>query len=105
MSEIRWTEDRVPMQVGARHPSGSVPRDIHLRAYEVYAHTWGEQKVLTEGWCRGGFGVSEIIVYLYAATFPRADWHRIVDEAFASMPWPAPRFKPVSPSTGAQSDE
>lgn len=58
---------------------------VTLRAYEVYKAVHGEQKALIEGECRGGFGVGEIIAFLYAHTFPQAEWAKRCDEAFKGM--------------------
>jgi hypothetical protein len=37
-----------------------IPWEMHLRAYDVYRKEYGEQKALIEGWCRGGFGCTEL---------------------------------------------
>ena len=74
-----------PVQ-SARHPRDPnfiayLPAVVTLKAYEVYRAIYGEQRALIEGECRGGFGVGEVIAFLYAATFPRHEWARRVDEA------------------------
>jgi hypothetical protein len=35
--------------------------------------------------CRGGFGVGELIAFLYAHSFPKTEWRQRVDEAFKGM--------------------
>lgn len=37
------------------------------------------------GWCRGGFGISELVAFLYARSFPKEEWHKRVQEAFTGM--------------------
>jgi hypothetical protein len=61
------------------------PKVVTMRAYEVYRHLYGEQQALVEGSCRGGFGANELIAFLYAATFPKAEWRQRVDEALTGM--------------------
>lgn len=58
---------------------------ISLRAYEVYSHVYGGQEALITGSCRGGFGVGELIAFLYAHSFPKAEWSMRVDEALRGM--------------------
>jgi hypothetical protein len=52
-----------------------------MAAYEVYSQIHGEQKALVEGDCRGGFGLLEIIGYLYARSFPQVEWRKRFEEA------------------------
>ena len=59
--------------------------EVTLRAYEVYKHIYGEQKALIEDDCRGGFGVGELIAFLYARSFPKNEWRARVDEVFEGM--------------------
>lgn len=68
--------DRMPSQI---------PWDMHLRAYEVYCHFYSEQPALIEDWCRGGFGMEELIAFLYARSFPREEWKDRVREAWQVM--------------------
>lgn len=59
-----------------------------MRAYMVYSAVYGPQDAMVdlEGRnCRGGFGCNELVAFLYAATFPRAEWHLRVAEAFKGM--------------------
>ena len=83
------SESRVfPIQARARsHPSkrASVPGPVYLAGYEVYCHLWGEQKALIEGDCRGGFGVGELMGFLYAKGFPREEWRKRFDEAITGL--------------------
>lgn len=62
-----------------------VPKAVTMRAYEVYCAVYGEQEAMVTGWCRGGFGVSELIAFLYARSFPQNEWRARVDEAFKGM--------------------
>jgi len=43
---------------------GGIPWDMHMRAYAVYAKRHGEQKAMIEGWCRGGFAISELDMFI-----------------------------------------
>ena len=61
------------------------PQAVTLRAYEVYQALYGKQEALVSGDCRGGFGVGELVAFLYAYPFPRVEWRARVDEAFEGM--------------------
>ena len=65
--------------------TGRVPAAVTLRAYEVYAHVYGRQEAMITGGCRGGFGVGELIAFLYAHSFPKAEWRQRVAEALNGM--------------------
>jgi len=65
--------------------TGQCPQVVTLKAYEVYCHLYGPQEAIVTGECRGGFGAGELIAFLYAATFPRAEWRQRVDEALTGM--------------------
>lgn len=68
-----------------RHRRAVVPASIALRAYEVYCHVYAPQPALVdlEGrGCRGGFGVGELLAFLYARSFPKEEWRDRVREAF-----------------------
>ncbi len=84
MASNETKPDTKPCQVGSysRFKSGRIPTAVHMKAYEVYKACYGEQQALLEGDCRGGFGVNEIVVFLYAANFPRSEWRAIVNVAF-----------------------
>lgn len=62
-----------------------VPQTVTLRAYEVYKNLHGEQKALIEGECRGGFGVGELMAFLYARSFPQDEWRARFTEALNGM--------------------
>lgn len=70
-----------------RHLRGEarVPKVVTMAAYEVYSAVYGPQEALITGGCRGGFGVTELIAFLYARSFPREEWSKRVDEAFHGM--------------------
>lgn len=76
-----------PIQTRARsHPSkgATIGEPIYMAAYEVYCHVCGPHPALIDldgKYCRGGFGTCELIAYLYARGFPRAEWRQRVDEA------------------------
>ena len=61
----------------------AAPEPVVLRAYEVYCHIYGEQPAMVdvEKGCRGGFSAGELIAFLYARTFQKAEWRSRVDEA------------------------
>lgn len=67
------------------HKGGKLRTEVTLRAYEVYCHVYGTQKAMVEGSCRGGFGTSELIAFLYARSFPKDEWRRRTNEAFEGM--------------------
>jgi hypothetical protein len=64
---------------------GYAPKIVTMRAYEVYKEVHGEQEALVTGECRGGFGVSELIAFLYAHSFPKNEWRTRCDEAFRGL--------------------
>lgn len=74
-----------PIQTECCRKGGEAPQAVTLRAYEVYRHVHGPQEAMITGGCRGGFGVGELIAFLYARSFPQAEWRARVDEAFAGM--------------------
>lgn len=62
----------------------TVPSEVTLRAYEVYCHVYAPQPAMIdlEGrGCRGGFGVGELIAFLYARSFPKEEWQKRFSEA------------------------
>jgi hypothetical protein len=64
----------------------NVPAEVALRAYEVYCHIHGPQPAMVDlagRNCRGGFGVGELIAFLYARSFPKDEWRARADQAFA----------------------
>ena len=77
----------VAAQIASRGYSdkpGRVPEAVARAAYEVYHHMHSSQSFerLHE---RGGFGVGELVAFLYARSFPKAEWRDRVDEAFAGL--------------------
>lgn len=64
-----------------RRGEAYLPDYVTLRAYEVYCGLYGEQKAMIEGNCRGGFGVGEIVAFLYARSFPKEEWRKRFEEA------------------------
>lgn len=77
-----------PVQRSTRlrpYESGKAPQSVTLAAYEVYKAVYGEQEALITGGCRGGFGTGELIAFLYARGFPRAEWRMRVDEALRGL--------------------
>jgi len=74
-----------PFQTTCCARSGSVPRVVHMRAYEVYRHVFGQQEALITGGCRGGFGIGELFAFLYAYPFPKEEWRDRVDEAISGF--------------------
>lgn len=78
----------VQVQRGYGHKPAVVTSLVTRRAYEVYCHLYGEQPALMDlkgRGCRGGFGDGELVAFLYAHSFPKAEWEARVDEAFKGM--------------------
>jgi hypothetical protein len=70
--------------VAVSHGGNMMPSAVTLRAYEVYCHLFGEQPALIDlhgRGCRGGFGVGELVAFLYARSFPKDEWQKRFDEA------------------------
>lgn len=82
MSEIEVHPVQVPTRGGERPVC---PKVVTMAAYEVYCHLHGKQEALVTGGCRSGFGVGELIAFLYARNFPKAEWRERTDEAFRGM--------------------
>lgn len=74
-----------PIQTECCRRGGEAPQAVTLRAYDVYRHVYGAQEAMITGGCRGGFGIGELIAFLYAHSFPKEEWRTRVDEAFAGM--------------------
>ena len=75
-----------PVQTNSyRHDGGRAPKVVTMRAYEVYCHVYAPQEAMVTGGCRGGFGAGELVAFLYAHSFPKAEWRDRVDEAFRGM--------------------
>jgi hypothetical protein len=73
-----------PAQIGNREP-GRIPWKVHIMAYEVYCKVFGPQQALVQSGCRGGFGVGELIGFLYARNFPKAEWDARFHEAIRGL--------------------
>ncbi len=75
-----------PVQQKSYYSKGGKVRTlVTMRAYEVYSHVYAPQEAMITGECRGGFGVNELIAFLYAHSFPKEEWRDRVDEAFRGM--------------------
>lgn len=74
-----------PVQNHNKGKSCVAPVTVTMRAYEVYCHVYSPQEALVTGHCRGGFSVGELVAFLYAHSFPKAEWKQRVDEAFRGM--------------------
>lgn len=70
---------------GPIHHPATCPQVVTKAAYEVYSELFGAQEAIMTGNCRGGFGVGELIAFLYARSFPRKEWNQRVDEALHGM--------------------
>jgi hypothetical protein len=80
-------QKQAPAQIG-RIKQGKIPWDIHIAAYEVYCECYGEQEALIDTekrGCRGGFGIDELIAFLYVRQFPRKEWRQRVDQALEGI--------------------
>lgn len=78
--------EKMPVQIPRTYNTkGSIAKDIYMRAYEVYSEVYGEQDAMITGGCRGGFSTGELIVFLYAYSFPKEEWSKRVHFAFANM--------------------
>lgn len=72
-----------PVQTNAYRQGPAVaPKTVTMAAYEVYCHVYRPQEAMVTGGCRGGFSAGELIAFLYARSFPKAEWRARVDEAF-----------------------
>ena len=74
-----------PVQTPRYARKARCPQVVTMAAYEVYCHVFRPQEALVTGDCRGGFGVNELIAFLYARAFPRDQWKTRVDEALRGM--------------------
>ena len=70
---------------GPQWQIGQCPKSVTMAAYEVYSHVFKPQPAMITGTCRGGFGVGELIAFLYARSFPKSEWKDRVDEALRGM--------------------
>lgn len=75
-----------PVQVERfRDKRNVVPEPVYMAAYEVYCHIYRPQEAMITGECRGGFGINELVAFLYAKQFPKSEWSKRADEAFKGM--------------------
>jgi hypothetical protein len=75
-----------PIQTSEYRPyrQAFMPSEVTLRAYEVYCHLYGPHPAMVDlagRNCRGGFGVGELVAFLYAHSFPKDEWDKRVREA------------------------
>ncbi|MFA5898088.1 MAG: hypothetical protein WC829_03125 [Hyphomicrobium sp.] len=73
--------ERHPVQNYHRRGQGYAPKTVTMAAYEVYCHVYGPQEALVTGECRGGFSTGELIAFLYARGFPKAEWRSRFEQA------------------------
>jgi hypothetical protein len=85
MSEVKTHPVQFINAIGQRVDGKRCPVVVTLRAYEVYCKVFGPQEALITDDCRGGFGTSELIAFLYARSFPENEWRQRVDEALHGM--------------------
>ena len=64
-----------------RREQGWAPKTVTMAAYEVYCHVYAPQEAMVTGGCRGGFSTGELIAFLYARSFQKAEWRARVREA------------------------
>lgn len=78
-----------PVQVHTHpHKRPQISSLVALRADEVYCEIHGAQPAMVDlkgRDCRGGFSAGELIAFLYAHSFPKAEWRLRADEAFRGM--------------------
>lgn len=77
-----------PAQIARHGFGGKIPWPVHLAAYEVYCEVFAPQEALIDldgRGCRGGFGVGELIGFLYARSFPKYEWDKRFHEAIADL--------------------
>jgi len=82
MSELKL----FPVQIDRyRNTRNVVPESVYMAAYEVYCHVFCPQPAMIEGECRGGFGIGELVAFLYARQFPKAEWRQRFEDACKGM--------------------
>lgn len=76
-----------PIQKSRLHSRefATVPEQVYRRAYEVYCEKYSPQEAMVTGECRGGFGMEELVGFLYARSFPKEEWSMRTDEAWEGM--------------------
>lgn len=65
--------------------TAACPQVVTMRAYEVYCKVFRPQEALITGECRGGFGLGELVAFLYARSFPQSEWDARFKEALGGM--------------------
>ena len=75
--------------VQTQNQRNALPETVVLRADEVYCALYGAQPAMVDvkTGCRGGFGIGEILAFLYARSFTRKEWQERFDEALERRPW------------------
>lgn len=69
------TVETHPVQTPGRSgEQARMPKVVTMRAYEVYCYVYAPQEAIVTGGCRGGFSAGELIAFLYAHSFPQAEW-------------------------------
>lgn len=74
-----------PVQTHYVRDGGRVSEHVTKLAYEVYVTQGGAGQSLERLNERGGFGVGELIAFLYARNFPKEQWNARCREAFHEM--------------------
>ena len=77
-------DNQRPVQSSHRE-QGKIPTSVHELAYEVYCEVYSPQEALIDmkgRGCRGGFGMIELIAFLYAHSFPKEEWSDRVNETY-----------------------
>jgi hypothetical protein len=64
---------------------GKVQEGISRQAYAVYSHIYGDSQSFERLNERGGFGIGELVAYLYAHSYPKVEWRKRADAAFYMM--------------------
>ena len=86
MTDTKQEIETHPVQMPRLGPyDARCPKLVTMAAYEVYCDIHRPQEAMVRGGCRGGFGIEEIVAYLYARSFPKSEWRIRVDEAFSGM--------------------
>ena len=79
------TDEMHPVQIRLHpHQRPEVSSLITGRAYEVYCELYGAQPAMMDlkgKDCRGGLGIGELVAFLYARSFPKAEWDKRFAEA------------------------
>lgn len=81
------TERQMPIQQShlSHGEAAHVNEAVYMRVYEIYSHVFCPQQAMIEGGCRGGWGVGEMVAFLYAGNFPKEQWRSRFNEAIKGM--------------------